>query len=605
MLTKCLDAIFPVKIIKKKMESEKRNLRNLLSEANREKRFMILCVLIGLIAGTLSIAFHLSIIHLFNFAWKIGGIFGEEYRHITMPLIPTLAGLITGICIKLFAPQAKGGGIPQTKATFFNKFGIFKPIDVVYRFLISAFYIGFGNSAGKEGPTVHMCAATSSVLAQKMKFAKDGVQSAVPIGVAAGISASFNSPLSAISFVFEEFFGGFGNAKTRSMGGLILAVVIAAVLSRLLLGENPSIPLANAEFETGWYMLVCFPIAIISGVVGHFFITHTILIKKFAQNFQKIPLAIWLALGGLATGVSGMFAYDISGYDSVFSIGYGVLIPAFEGKVALLGLFVIFVFKLLTTILNYALGGSGGIFSGALVIGGTLGATFGAIMCALFGLDSSIIGACLMMGVGACIASIVRCPITSILMIFELTLNYSLILPILAGNVVAYFISKKLSPLNVYDSVLLADKITLKKLSSFKGQRDWAQIPVGAIASFDVETLNSEHLVKEELARLENSQISYSAYPVLNEIGELQGTARLEDLKKPQFAEKKVSEILFTDSEIFVEPTLSISQTANVFVSQDALMLPIIKRTNPKKLIGIITLHDIARQQNASEKELF
>ncbi|MBO6103181.1 MAG: chloride channel protein, partial [Opitutales bacterium] len=342
-----------------------------------------------------------------------------------------------------------------------------------------------------------------------------------------------------------------------------------------------------------------------AGLSGHLFIWLTIKIKKISMSLKRIPLPVWLALGGLFTGASGMYAYGVSGYDSVFSIGYGVLPRAFAGDVALKGMFVIFAFKFLTTSANYALGGSGGIFSGALVIGGMLGGSIGALMCAAFGLDPSVIGACLLMGVGACIASIVRCPITSILMIFELTLNYSLILPILAGNCAAYFISRRLSPLGVYDSFLLAENVALKKLSAFNGRRDWAKIPVGAIATFHPSTLSGSQTAGLALKARSGAPQTFSAYPVLGDAREFIGTVRLEDIKRPENSDKKISEILRTGAADFIEPSKSISEAANIIIEKDALMLPLISNKNPERLIGIITLHDIARQQNASEKELF
>lgn len=571
-----------------------------LSDLNRDRIFIILCALIGLLGGTLAVAFHLAITYLFKWIWLSGGIFGEEYRVFMMPLFPFLAGAFVGLCVNGFAKSASGGGIPQTKRVFFNDFGIFKLKDIFYRFFFSSVFIGFGNSAGREGPTVHLCAALSSVIAQKFGLSKQKVRDAVPAGIGAGISASFNAPLSAVSFVFEEFFGGFSNA--RGAGGIFIAVAVAAAVSRILIGENPVLAIANVEFHTGWWMLVCLPIAVISGVLGHLFLGGILGLRKFCFGFSKVPKWIWTALGGLCVGILATLAYVWSGgYDSVFSIGYNVLLPAFDSGVALRSMLVIFAFKFVCTLINYATGGSGGVFSGTIVIGGMLGGSLGALFCMLFGLDSSVVGAALMMGIGACLASIVRCPITSILMIFELTLNYSLIIPIILGNLIAYFISTRLSPIGLYDSVLLQDGIALKKMASFRGNRDWANLPVSAIMTFSVKGVKASQKVSDAMSEIKNSAHRYRSYPVFDDTGGFAGFAKSEDIFKPENSDLICAEIISSPPKTYITADTSITKAANYMIERDVLELAVVDELSPEKLLGILTLHDIARQQNASE----
>lgn len=571
-----------------------------LSDLNRDRIFIVLCALIGLLGGTLAVAFHLAITYLFKWIWLSGGICGEEYRVFMMPLFPFLAGAFVGLCVNGFAKSASGGGIPQTKRVFFNDFGIFKLKDIFYRFFFSSVFIGFGNSAGREGPTVHLCAALSSVIAQKFGLSKQKVRDAVPAGIGAGISASFNAPLSAVSFVFEEFFGGFSNA--RGAGGIFIAVAVAAAVSRILIGENPVLAIANVEFHTGWWMLVCLPIAVISGVLGHLFLGDILGLRKFCLGFSKVPKWIWTALGGLCVGILATLAYVWSGgYDSVFSIGYNVLLPAFDSGVALRSMLVIFAFKFVCTLINYATGGSGGVFSGTIVIGGMLGGSLGALFYMLFGLDSSVVGAALMMGIGACLASIVRCPITSILMIFELTLNYSLIIPIILGNLIAYFISTRLSPIGLYDSVLLQDRIALKKMASFRGNRDWANLPVSAIMTFSVKGVKASQKVSDAMSEIKNSAHRYRSYPVFDDTGGFAGFAKSEDIFKPENSDLICAEIISSPPKTYITADTSITKAANYMIERDVLELAVVDELSPEKLLGILTLHDIARQQNASE----
>lgn len=541
----------------------------------------------------------MSIRLVFNSIWQIGGILGEENRFWIMTLFPALGGLIVGLCISSFAKSASGSGIPQTKVKFYNDFGVFKLRDVIYRFVLGTIFCGFGNSAGREGPTVHLSSAAASVMAQKAGFSKSGVRAAVPVGMAAGISASFNAPLSAMAFVYEELLGGFSSKHT---GGLMLAVVIAAALSRIILGENPIIPISHTDFHTGWWMFICIPIAIVAGFAGNFFLTKLLFLRSKTATF-KMPKALLPALGGLIVGAIASFGYYQTGYNSVFSVGYHVLLPAFDGNLTLYAMLVLFALKFAASLINYAFGGSGGLFSPTLVIGGMLGGAFGAAAGSLFNLDSSIVGASLMLGMGACFASIIRCPITSIIMIFELTLNYSLILPLLVGNLLSYYIASKLHPLGLYDSLILQDKITLKKMSSYRGQRDWSNLPISAIMSFDVVTVGACERVGEALARLNLAQSHHRAYPVLDESSNYVGVLKFVDLQKKENANLLCAELITTPSEIKITPDTSIKDAANYLINKDVLECVVVSATQTQKIAGIITLHDIARQQNASEED--
>ncbi len=427
-----------------------------------KNRFLFLCALIGVFGGALAVAFQISIFWLFNLVWNFGAILGEQNRWWLMPLMPAFGAFLVGVSLSTFAKgNAEGSGIPQTKARFYNNWGVFRFKEIVCRFLMGTIFCGFGNSAGREGPTVHLCSAFASVLAQKLGFSKFGVKDAVPVGMASGISASFNAPLSSISFVFEELLNT-GNAKIRHFGGMILAVVLAAAVSRLIVGEHPVIGVPDADFHTGIWMLFSVAVAVCAGFVGVLFLRLLLKLRGFANTQKKLPYWATATLGGLAVGIVATYAYHKTGYNAVFSVGYSALIPAFNGEILLSGMAVICLFKFLATILNYAMGGSGGLFSPTLVIGGMLGGVLGVLFTPLFGESANLVSAGILLGMGACFAAIIRCPITSVVIIFELTLNYSLILPLMVGNFIAYCIAMHFNRAGLYDALLLQDGIRLK-----------------------------------------------------------------------------------------------------------------------------------------------
>lgn len=559
---------------------------------NKEKRFVALCAAIGVVAGLLAVAFRVAIERTFALSWELGGAAGEENRFWLMPLIPALGGLFVGLCIRYFAPTAAGSGIPQTKAKFYNDFGIFRARDVFFRFVLGTLFCGAGNSAGREGPTVHMCSAAASVMAQKCGFSKQQVQNAVPAGMGAGIAASFNAPLSAISFVFEELLGGFG--ASRKNGGIIIAVVVAAVVARMVLGENPVLPVGIGEFHLGLWMTAVLPIALLSGFAGSFFLKLLLKMRAYFGKKIKLPMPLVACMGGLIVGCMAMFAFDKTGSNCIFSVGYGVLIPAFGGAYAFKALALLFVFKFFATLVSYSMGGSGGLFSPTLVIGGTLGGAVGAAMCAAFGWDKSVIGACVLIGMGSCFASIIRCPITSILMIFELTLNYWLILPLIASNLISYSIARRFSRVGLYDSLLIQDGISLRKMPVVHSGRDWSALPVSALMTFHPETLGETLTAKEAMAKIAERHLTFRTYPVLDKNGDYAG---MIDKKSISLADPNALIMTIRGRErrpaLFADDP--VSTALDFFVKSDFFEVAIVAKSAPKKPVGILTLHDIAR----------
>jgi len=202
------------------------------------QRFMILCTVAGVLCGLAAVAFHLAIHGLFHWLWHLAKHSGKYFPAI-IGLAPAAGGLAVGIILARFAPNAVGSGIPQTKAAFYNDFGIIKLSDGIWRFVLGTLYVGLGNSLGREGPTVHLCAAIASRLGQAFGLAKVRIQALVPVGMGAGIAAAFNAPLSANTFVFEELLDDF---STKALGGIVIAVVVVFVFFVVVVGLHYALP---------------------------------------------------------------------------------------------------------------------------------------------------------------------------------------------------------------------------------------------------------------------------------------------------------------------------------------------------------------------------
>ncbi|WP_018968785.1 chloride channel protein [Rubritalea marina] len=526
---------------------------------------------------------------------------------------PTVGGLTVGLAVKYFTPSSAGSGIPQTKTAYYNHSGHIPIGAGFWRFVLGSIFCGLGNSLGREGPTVHLSSAISSRLGRFIFKDQRRVQASLPVGMAAGIAAAFNAPLSAITFVFEELLDNF---SMKALGGIVVAVVIAAAVSRSLLGEDPILAseIIDVDFITSPWMIVGIPLGVIAGFLGHFFVRCVIQVRGYCKTgpFKNIAWAT-PAVGGLCCGLIGILAYQITGafgdpQNSVFSIGYDSLQAAFEDKLVWQVLLALLVFKFAAVVLNYASGGSGGIFSPTLFLGGMLGGLMGM---ALVGLEqycnfpnwpgsSQVVGGCVLLGMGAMFSSVIRCPFTSLIIIFEMTGNYSLILPLMAGNMLSWSIAKHFNPVALYDALLLQDGVNLKKFSAYRGSQDYRKLPVSAIMTHEVRTMRGNDSVAENIKALGAKGLMYHAYPIVDATDALIGIVTRHELEEAD-QELTLQHLIENQQLLVVQPDTSIRDAANMMIGKNFQQVPVVLATSPEKLLGLLTLNDIARQQNASE----
>ncbi len=571
------------------------------------QRFLMLCICAGVLCGLVGVSFHLAITLLFD------GLFGLYqgwgiWAIPAMILSPALAGLLVGLMIRHVSPTASGSGIPQTKAAYHQKFGVIKLSEAFWRFIIGTISVGFGNSLGREGPTVHICSAVSSKLGRLFGLGKLRIQAMVPVGMGAGISAAFNAPISAITFVFEELFDN--NFSSKALGGILIAVVVAAVVERSILGEHSALHATREVFETSWWMLVCLLLGPTAGILGHLFTTLLLELRGRFKQWQLIPTWATPALGGLSVGLIGVTVWHFTSgsHHGVFSIGYSDLNSALNGELVWQVLLILLVGKIIATAVCYASGASGGIFAPVLFIGSMLGGLFGALLIQFFQVDNSVAAAAALLGTGAFFAAVIRCPLTSVLIIFEMTQNYSLILPLMVGNLLAYMISVRLRNIPIYDALLLQDGISLKKLPAYRGDRDWRNLPVSTIMTHDCHSVLAELDAAANLERIELEGNKHHGYSIVSSSNHhaLIGVITHHELQELVAANetRTMSEWSEGQNVITVYPDDSIRDAANTLVVKDVLQTPVVSRKDSRKLLGIVTLHDIARQQNAIEDSM-
>jgi CIC family chloride channel protein len=575
-------------------------------------RFLLACVICGLLCGLTAVIFHLGIHYTFLSLWEFATSQVETWKFITLMLAtPALAGLICGLAIRFFIPGAVGSGIPQTKDAYYNHGGYISTSTGIWRVLLGTLYVGLGNALGREGPIVHASSAIASRIGRFLFKDPERIRAMIPVGMAAGIGAAFNAPLSAITFVFEELLDNF---STKAIGGMVVAVVIAAAVSRTLLGENPVISTHLAlHYQTAGWMLVAIPLGIVAGFLGHFFVGAILGLRRWIRNRSWLSSWYAPAIGGLLCGAFGLLTWWMTGLQGnaqrgVFSIGYESLEAAFNNELLMGVLVCLLAFKFVAVVVNYASGGSGGLFSPTLFIGGMLGGLAGLGLVELSHYwsmiggvpESQIVGGCVLLGMGAMFGSVIRCPFTSLIIIFEMTGNYSLILPLMGGNILSWAIARQFRAVPIYDALLLDDGITLKHMTSYRGPNDYLGLPVSAIMTHDVISVRETTQAGDAMKNIRDLGVHYRIYTVIDEDRKLLGVISCSDLKKAA-PETPIKDLIEAQEIVSVHPKDTIRMVKKLMQTHQLDQMPVVSAMDNQRLLGIVTAKDILRQKNAAE----
>ncbi|MBS1802289.1 MAG: chloride channel protein [Acidobacteria bacterium] len=427
--------------------------------ANERQRLLAVTILAGGLCGLSAVAFHLAIARLeILMINRANSAPGHSWIFWTI-LSPAFGGLIVGLGLTYWAPAAAGSGIPQVKVAFALRSGLVSLRETIGKFVLCAFQIGSGGSLGLEGPTVQICAGVSSLLARAARLSPTNCRRMTSVGMAAGIAAAFNAPIAAITFTLEELIG---DLDQTMLSGVIVAAAVAAVVEHSILGRNPVFHMPRA-YELGaassliWYALL----GILAAVVSITFTDSLLTVRATFKRWTSVPKWVHPAIGGFATGgmaATALYWFHLNG---IAGDPYRTLELALTGTMPLLFMVVMCVLKLAATVSSYSSGGSGGIFAPSLFMGSMLGGAVGYLDVTVFHHPADSIGAFAVVGMGAVFAGIVRAPMTSILIVFEMTGGYGLVLPMMIANMSAFVLARYWRPIPVYDALLMQDGIEL------------------------------------------------------------------------------------------------------------------------------------------------
>jgi len=427
---------------------------------NESQQLFVLTVVVGGVCGLAAVAFHLLIELVSKVAIDPAlAAPGKSWIAWTL-VVPTLGGAAAGLLLQFVVPNARGSGIPQVKVAYAGRGPPLRMRDSVGKFFVAALQIGTGSSLGREGPTVQIAAGLASRIGRLARLSPDEVRRLLPVGAAAGIAAAFNAPIAAVTFTIEEVVG---TLDQTVHSGVIVAAALAAIVERSVLGAHPIFEIPQgAGLDHASSLLLYAALGLAAAGLSVAFTDSLLALRRAFRNLRALPPWAKPALGALATGALAVLAMGLLGSEGVTGGGYRTLSAALAGKLAVRVMAPLCVLKIAATVFSYSSGGAGGIFAPALFIGGMAGGAVGALDVLLFQHGSSSLGAFALVGMGAVFAGIIRAPITSVLIIVEMTAGYSLILPLMIANTLAYGIARHYRPVPIYEALLEQDGIDLR-----------------------------------------------------------------------------------------------------------------------------------------------
>jgi chloride channel protein, CIC family len=536
---------------------------------------LILSVLIGALTGLTVVAFILLTERVGMRLYPVGS---AAWHRV---LIPAVGSLGMGYLLFKYFPDARGSGVPQTKVALFARDGVITIRTVLGKFFCTSATLACGIPLGREGPSVQVGAGIASMLARRLRLGPRQVKALIPIGAAAAIAAAFNTPLAAVLFSLEEIMG---DLNAPVLGSVVLASATSWMVLRLILGNNPL-------FQVPQYQLVHsveFAIYLVLGVAGGLVsVAFVKLLLKIRAQFLRFPVrTTWFQplAGGLLAGVIALWLPQVLG------VGYGYVGDALNGKMALRLMLLLVVFKLLAVTTSYASGNAGGIFGPSLFIGAMLGGSLGSVVHHLWPSYTAAPGAYALVGMGALFAGVVRAPMTSVLMIFETTHDYAVIVPLMIANVVSFFISARLQPEAIYEALAIQDGI---HLPGPEARQNYGQRQVAQVMRAATDVLRPEMTIREVFAGTQESK--FHSWPVVDENG-LVGVInrkRLEQAAASGDDSRTLKEFvgMLDFPHVHADHPLHLALermgTANLDV------LPVVSRDNIQKLLGVVALKDV------------
>jgi CIC family chloride channel protein len=575
--------------------------RNILDrfQPSEEVMLVLTSLLVGLGTGIGAVAFRYLIqgVGWIGFEWipEVTASLGMAY----IAFIPAFGGLLVGLLVYYFAREAKGHGVPEVMEAVALKGGRIRPIVAIVKSLASSISIGSGGSVGREGPIVQIGSALGSTIGQLFHFSDDRIRNLVACGAAGGIAATFNAPIAGVIFALEIILG---EISVHHLSTVVISAVSASVVGQAVFGDLPAFTLPIkyqiiSVWEFGLYPLL----GILAALIGALFVRLLYWSEDLFDHWKGVPEWLKPAIGGALLGALAL-AYPAvtqitwEGQPHIFNVGYDVISNALSNQFVIQVVLGLLVLKLLATSLTLGSGGSGGIFAPALFMGAMLGSAFGIVVHNLLPEITAMPGAYTLVGMGAVFAAAAHAPITAIVILFELTGDYRIILPLMLTVVIATILARRL----LKGESIYTLKLTRRGVRLQRGQDiDVMEgILVQEVMTRQVDSVTKD-MTLQELAETAN-RTRHHGFPILDEDGSLWGIVTVTDLESAlshnMSRKTTVAEIGTPRDQLLVcYPDETLGAALSRMGTRGLGRIPVVDRDQPKLLLGLIRREDIIR----------
>ncbi len=420
---------------------------------NRDERlFLVLSIFIGIISGLLVVCFRVAI------SWIQVLTLGSSPRpgQLRLFFVPMGVGLLVAVLVQLVFPAARGSGINQTKAALYIYNGYISFRTVIGKFITAALAIGGGFSLGPEDPSLQIGAGVASMVSRRLNLSRDRLRMFAPIGAAAGLAAAFNAPISAILFVVEEVIGRWSAAV---LGSIVLAAISSVVVARWFWGAEPMFRIPSVTLK-GPQELLAYAVLGVAGGIAALIFSKALGYSR--PRLRQLPRWTWYIQSPIAGLIVGAIAYF--GFPQVMGPGYNVIDQAMHGQFTWKFLLALALLKIVATTISFSSGTPGGMFAPTLFIGAMLGASIGTFEKIFFPNFPISVGSYALVGMGVLFAAFLRVPLTSVFMVLEVSGNYSIVLPVILANTIAYLVSRSLQPYPIFETFTHQDGLDLPSM---------------------------------------------------------------------------------------------------------------------------------------------
>jgi len=570
-------------------------------ERNVIKKQVILYTLgalIGVVSGFTAILFRLLILSIsrgFVIIPQVLGLWGWV-------ILPVLGGFIVAFIVTRYAPEAKGHGVPEVMEAYSIHGGKIRFRVPILKGLASAICIGSGGSCGREGPIAQIGAGAGAVIASVLELDKRERKTLLVAGLSSGVAATFNAPLGGALFGIEVIAGGIIGFAILPV---ILASVVATAVADLILGtgvsfQAPAFSMGH-PIELVFYLALGILLGVTSIIWMRGFYSIETLFEKLRASKYVLP-----AVGGLLTGIlalatiyiettlaySGEFAATEPYYPAIMGVGYAFIDATLIGGVALGSLLIFGLLKMLATSFTLGSGGSGGVFAPTLFIGAAFGGAFGMVSSFIIPWAVPEPMAFALVGMAALFAGTGRAPITCIVMLMEMTADYSLILPLMIAVSSSYLVSSLIEPESIYTLKLSRRGVKLQRGSHIEVLRT---IKVGDVMTKSPTVLHPTMTTTEVFAIIDKTH--HTKFPVLDDFGNVIGILIAEDLFHKDEEDSRESYVreLMNPAFLHLTPESTMDGALQEMIKRDEGHAVIVDPKEPTKMIGYITKADVLK----------